>query len=102
MDREISSERLDLTNVSFAETNSLGAKEIIPRGKQSMRCAAMLVPSDDGDGGIVLDKRVRPPLLQIHHQIVVGSLAILVGRDIFVCHPLGQVMKDGFEVSDGR
>jgi hypothetical protein len=51
-DWEISSQRLDLANMLFAEPNGLGTKEIVPCGKQGMRCTAMLMPRDDRDGSI--------------------------------------------------
>ncbi|BAB52111.1 mlr5716 [Mesorhizobium japonicum MAFF 303099] len=100
VDGKVAGERLDVPDMPLAEAHGRGAEEVLLRGKQRIGGVAVLMPGDDRHGLLALDQRVRPAFLQIHHQIVIGDLAVLAGRRVFLRHPLGQAMKDILEIPE--
>nr|ABM65830.1 Mlr5716-like protein [Mesorhizobium sp. R88B] len=102
MDGKVAGECLDVPDMPLAEPHGRGPKKILLRGKQRIGGIAVLMPGDDRHGLLALDQRVRATFLQIHHQIVVGDLAVLAGRGILVRHPLGQAMEDILEIPKRR
>lgn len=97
---EVAGERLDMANVPLAEANGRGAEEIFLRGEQRISSVAILVPGDERYGFFALHERMSTAFFQVHHQIVVGDLAVLAGRDILVRYPLGQITENIFQISN--